>query len=146
MKILPIILLACSPAVMAGDRASAMSEAECMAVNVYHEARGQGTAGMIMVMDTVRNRVASRIYPNTVCEVVYQPWQFSWTRENVEVTNMKTYTKIMRLTNRYMNGSVKPRVRNSLYYHADYIKPHWANNVVQVAHINDHIFYKRKRR
>ena len=45
---------------------------ECLAVNMYHEARDQGTAGRLAVSAVVLNRVRDRRFPNTVCEVVYQ--------------------------------------------------------------------------
>ena len=45
---------------------------ECLAVNMYHEARDQGTAGRLAVSAVVLNRVRDSRFPNTVCEVVYQ--------------------------------------------------------------------------
>ena len=44
---------------------------ECLAVNMYHEARDQGTAGRLAVSAVVLNRVRDSRFPNTVCEVVY---------------------------------------------------------------------------
>ena len=54
-------------------------EAECLALNIYHEARSERTAGMWAVADVTINRVKSISYPDTVCEVVYQgPVYESW--------------------------------------------------------------------
>lgn len=53
-------------------------ELEILALNMYHEARGEGRTGMQMVGEVTLNRVASEEYPDTICEVVYQPGQFSW--------------------------------------------------------------------
>jgi spore germination cell wall hydrolase CwlJ-like protein len=53
--------------------------AQCLAYNMYHEARGQGTAGIYAVSAVVLNRVNDRRFPNTVCEVVEQgPTRESW--------------------------------------------------------------------
>ena len=55
------------------------AEVECLALNIYHEARSERTAGMWAVADVTINRVKSISYPNTVCEVVYQgPVYESW--------------------------------------------------------------------
>ncbi|NIO43392.1 MAG: hypothetical protein GTO41_26515, partial [Burkholderiales bacterium] len=47
-------------------------ELNCLALNVYHEARGEPMAGQYAVAEVTMNRVASRRYPNTVCKVVFQ--------------------------------------------------------------------------
>ena len=54
-------------------------EANCLALNVYYEARSDNLAGMYAVSDVVLNRVRDSRYPNTICEVVYQgPVKESW--------------------------------------------------------------------
>ena len=50
----------------------------CMALNVYFEARDQPLVGQIAVAETVLNRVHSTLFPDTVCEVVYQGEYYSW--------------------------------------------------------------------
>ena len=44
----------------------------CLARNVYHEARGEPAAGQYAVAEVTLNRVASRHFPDTVCDVVYE--------------------------------------------------------------------------
>ena len=52
---------------------------ECLALNMYHEARGQGIAGELAVTAVVLNRVNDKRYPDTVCEVVEEgPTRASW--------------------------------------------------------------------
>ena len=43
---------------------------ECLAMNMYHEARGQGTAGLLAVSSVVMNRVADERFPNNICGVI----------------------------------------------------------------------------
>ena len=64
---------------------------ECLALNMYHEARGQGTAGLFAVSAVVLNRVNDSRFPNSVCEVVEQgPIRESWkTRENKSLPESK---------------------------------------------------------
>ena len=45
---------------------------QCLAMNMYHEARDQGTAGRLAVSAVVLNRVNDSRFPNSVCEVVLQ--------------------------------------------------------------------------
>ena len=45
---------------------------QCLAMNMYHEARDQGTAGKLAVSAVVMNRVNDERFPNSVCEVVLQ--------------------------------------------------------------------------
>lgn len=51
----------------------------CLALNIYHEARGEPIDGQIAVAAVTLNRVQDPRWPDTVCDVVYQPNQFSWT-------------------------------------------------------------------
>lgn len=56
------------------------TEEECLAKNLYYEARGESTPGMIAVANVVLRRVESDAFPDTVCGVVRQDKQFSWYR------------------------------------------------------------------
>jgi len=64
---------------------------ECLALNMYYEARSQGTAGLFAVSAVVLNRVNDSRFPNSVCEVVEQgPIRESWkTRENKSLPESK---------------------------------------------------------
>ena len=63
----------------------------CLALNMYHEARSQGTAGLFAVSAVVLNRVNDKRFPNSVCEVVYQgPTRESWkTRQHKDLPDYK---------------------------------------------------------
>ena len=62
---------------------------ECLAMNMYHEARNQGTAGILAVSAVVFNRVNDSRFPNTICGVVEQgPTRASW--KDPKVRFMKT--------------------------------------------------------
>ena len=52
---------------------------ECMAKNIYFEAKSQSLVGQLAVGLVVLNRVKSKHFPDDVCEVVYQgPVKESW--------------------------------------------------------------------
>lgn len=73
---------------------------KCLAENVYHEARGEPAEGRFAVMFTTLSRMLSptKEFPKSVCGVVYQPWQFSWTMDaglRAAPRNEMQYAKIM---------------------------------------------------
>ena len=49
---------------------------------IHHEAGNQGFNGWIGVGEVVVNRVRSASFPNTIREVVFAPWQFSYFEQN----------------------------------------------------------------
>ena len=44
----------------------------CLAINIYHEARGETVEGKFAVGHVTMNRVNSNRFPNSICKVVYQ--------------------------------------------------------------------------
>lgn len=127
---------------------------KCLAMNVYHEARSEPKSGQYAVAVVTMNRVESARYPDDVCQVVYQrAWSqkykryvsaFSWTtdgKENIpyESTPWKTAFKV---ASEVYYEERPHKVRDALFYHADYVKPRWAANKVRITKIGRHIFYK----
>ena len=55
-------------------------QVHCLAEAVYHESRGEPLDGQAAVARVVMNRTKfPKQFGSTICEVVYQPGQFSWT-------------------------------------------------------------------
>ena len=52
-------------------------EIELLSKIVYLEARGESYEGKVAVLEVIKNRVASGLFPDTIAEVVSQPRQFS---------------------------------------------------------------------
>ena len=106
----------------------------CLALNVYYEARGEPKAGQVAVAEVTMNRVASRLYPNTVCKVVYQKnwdWRrrryvgmFSWTElDETPRLKTKTWQHAWEAAETVYYKRYKPRLSGALFYHAKYIRP-----------------------
>ena len=47
-------------------------ELKCLALNIYHESRGEGGVGMLSVGLVTLNRQQHIQFPDTICQVVYQ--------------------------------------------------------------------------
>ena len=125
----------------------------CLARNIYHEARGEPIAGQHAVAEVTLNRVASRLFPATVCEVVYEKrWDFvrnrsvgafSWTElDSVSKPTGIAWQRAVRAAETVYDRQQDPTVQGALFYHADSIEPGWAKMKKQVAKIGSHIFYK----
>ena len=126
-----------------------MTTAMCLALNVFFEARTEPVMGQLAVIEVTMNRVESRSYPDTVCEVVWDKKQFSWTHDGVhdDPTRMSYLDKLAwedttALVDAYLNGDIDMPSSGATMYHADYVNPYWASSYTPVAKVGSHIFYK----
>jgi len=136
------------------------AEVICLAKNMYFEARNQSTIGQIAVANVTLNRVSSKRFPNTVCEVVYQAkldWRgnprrnachYSWYCDGKSDTvyDRETYLDILKLAT-VVYQSPKNFIdvsQGSTHYHANYATPWWSKNFVQTVIIDDHVFYREE--
>ena len=129
----------------------------CLALNIYFESRNQPIEGQVAVSQVVLERVKSKKYPDTVCEVVFQGPTYSWS-VNYPIKNRCQFSW-------YCDGlSDKPRdeiawlnslevaekvyygltdtVKGATHYHSVKVDPWWAKYKVKVKQIGDHIFYR----
>ena len=115
----------------------------CLAQNIYHEARGEQEAGQLAVAAVTLNRVRSPYYPNTVCEVVWQPWQFSWTRAypEFERVNPRAWNKAWRIARLALRGRHPPGIGRATHFHAHEVQPEWSVGVRPLSRIGRHVFY-----
>jgi hypothetical protein len=60
----------------------AKQETECLATNIYFEARGESVEGQKAVAFVTLNRVESDKFPNDICSVVYQAKHSRWWAEH----------------------------------------------------------------
>ena len=120
-------------------------EANCIAVAVYHEARGESVEGQLAVAQVIMNRAASGKYPASWCGVVKQPWQFSFVRNgqfpSVDESSA-AWRKALGVTRLAVASAVTSVPKECLWYHANYVAPRWSNNLQRVEKIGAHIFYR----
>ena len=121
-------------------------EVICMAENIFHEARNQTIMGMQAVAFVTLNRVDHADYPDTVCYVLYDPFQFSWTLEDVFVNHNNVIEQVawetsLQVAFNVMNSYTYNGMYGVTHYHRSDIKPIWSNNKSIAAVIDDHIFY-----
>ena len=122
-------------------------EANCMAVAVYHEARGETLEGQLAVARVIMNRAVSGKYPTTWCGVVKQPWQFSFVNPRTGVMPgvdeaSAAWRKAQGITRLAMANAVPSVPTDCLWYHANYVSPSWGRRLTTVSQIGAHIFYR----
>ena len=126
---------------------------DCLARNVYYEARGESIAGQYAVAEVTMNRKAARAYPKTVCEVVYQQnWDpirgrfvgaFSWTEFDVLAPPAgEAWRRAQKVAYDVYYERHAPTLDGALHFHATYIRPEWSKERERVARIGRHVFYR----
>lgn len=149
-----LLLLLAGAAFADNDQPSDKDEIHCLALNIYHEARGEPLQGRLAVAFVTMNRVASPHYPDTVCGVVWEKnWssklkryipQFSWTLDGRPDTpyNKKAWKDAVKLAKKVYNDSPRSNVADALFYHTVNTDPYWAAAREPVLTLGRHIFYR----
>lgn len=119
-------------------------DVNCLATAVYHEARGEPIMGQVSVAHIVLNRVDHINYPDDVCGVVYQKSQFSYIEQAAPNYESKAWdSAVEAATFAILNIVDDPTDGADHYYNPALASPQWSNQMIHVATIGQHRFYKR---
>lgn len=115
----------------------------CLTKNIFHEARDQPVKGQKYVALVTQNRVNHVLYPDTYCDVIYEPYQFSWTISPPRINLINSIEAQAWESAAYIAESVMThKIHNHLYgvthYHRVDIDPNWDKS--EVAVVGDHVF------
>ena len=125
-------------------------ELQCLALNIYHEARGEPVDGQVAVGHVVMNRVSSEQFPDTICGVVKQGianklyrCQFTWFCDEFSDSPRegRAWVNSIALAYSVYVGHAKDPTGGALWYHADYVSPWWGRVLKRNRKIGIHIFY-----
>ena len=124
-----------------------MTELMCLAVAIFFEARGEPHTGQELVAEVVMNRVEHERFPDTICGVVYDDNQFSFTHDGLSDSlldypnyeDLKMAVKSLLLAQNYIDGYRLGT--SSTHYHADYVEPFWVDHFEVDGVFGSHIFY-----
>ena len=136
----------------------------CLAEAMYHEARGQGSFGMLAVGIVIKNRVKHSDYPNTICGVVRQGrhWkgvpirnrcQFSYwcdgqpeiflEREKWKKADKKAWVSSFRTAYTLLSTEIYIiGLENATHYHTYRVSPKWSKSLRFCSRIGAHLFYE----
>jgi len=135
-----------------------MSALLCLATAVFFEARGEPIDGKELVANVIINRVEHPSYPDTVCDVVNQPKQFSYTHQLPQKVIKDRNSPKPLFYNSYHdkkaweeskvvaksvidNGVVNPYI---LMYHTTTVDPYWSSHYEVAGLVGNHMFYREK--
>lgn len=144
------------------DMRQVRRELDCLARNIYWEARSEPYHGMVAVAQVTLNRVAHNNFPDDICDVVYQgptraSWkdksvyypvkhrcQFSWycdgKSDRIPSVNQTIFDRCYEVARQVLiEGKRLPDLKHAVFYHADYVSPGW--RYPKLAKIGTHIFY-----
>jgi hypothetical protein len=122
---------------------------DCLASAMWYEA-GDDPAGQRAVGQVVLNRVRHPAFPPSVCGVVFQGseretgCQFTFTCDGAMqrtpseagLARARSQAKAM------LEGKVYPDVGLSTHYHTDWVHPVWSAEMVKLAQVDTHLFFR----
>lgn len=129
-----------------------VSAALCLAINIFHEARGEAVMGQYAVAFVTLNR--AKYDESKVCQEVFKHKQFSWA--NSGVTKQGAGWKLssglvprddyawwmaQRIAVNAMSGRMKDTTQGAHFYHAQHVSPYWKTSMVLSKKVGNHIFY-----
>lgn len=118
------------------------TDIQCLAKNIYHEARGETFEGQLAVAQVTVNRVRSRKFQPTVCGVVHAHRQFSWTLDKrKKIKDSKAWQASLTIARAVLKQGVGLPNFQALYFHTHQVHPRWNRQKRVVAVIGNHIFY-----
>ncbi len=123
------------------------ADLDCMAEALYHEARGEGRQGQMAVAEVILNRVDSGAFPRTVCGVINQPSQFSYTIGGAKpIRNKAAYLRAQDIAAEALAGAPRQLTGGATYFHTPAVSPSWSRRFQRTVQIGRHIFYRTNQR
>ena len=115
------------------------SQIECLSINAYMEARGEGEKGMLGTIFVVLNRTKDSRFPSTPCKVIAQKNQFVWYGKGKTIKEPEMYDKAKQLAYEVIEGKHEDFTRGSLYFNAHHKAP---KGTMCTIRIGNHSFYR----
>ena len=119
-------------------------EMQCLAKNIYHEARGEDIAGMMGVAQVTLNRADTQYRgKKTLCGVVHDSHQFSWTKDiqKTKKLDKPSWQQSLHIAQLVLLGVRIKEIEDSIYFHSHKIKsPIWTKNLSVNKKIGQHIY------
>ena len=113
----------------------------CLATAIYFEARGEDLMGQRAVAQVVINRTEDSRYPDTVCGVVWEPKQFSFTHDGKteKMYEVEARETAMQVAEEALQGNGLNIT--STHYHSTGVKPYWREHFLLDGRVGNHLFY-----
>lgn len=136
-------------------------ELDCLAKNIYFEARSESLAGKLAVGLVVLNRTTSNKFPKQICDVIEQgrytgsqyaekatydskACQFSWYCDGISDTpkDYDAWSESQHIAKIILERKIFDFTDKATHYHSSKINPRWTPGLEKVASIGTHTFYR----
>lgn len=131
-----------------------VKDVNCLAKNIYFEARDQKPKGQIAVALVTINRVKSKRFPNSICKVVEQAnrkngklvlhkCHFSWFCDGKSDTprDKMSWDISLLIARAMLRNPMRDFLHGATHYHRIDVDPYWNKKMLKFSTIGDHIFY-----
>jgi spore germination cell wall hydrolase CwlJ-like protein len=120
-------------------------EMRCLATAVYYESKGEPLEGQLAVAQVILNRRDSGRFASSLCGVVYQRGQFSFTWDGrpdrpADSAMWRTAQAIAVIA---ATDDWREIVPDATHFHARRVSPGWSR-LQRVSAVGNHIFYRMR--
>lgn len=123
---------------------------DCLTAAVFYEAASESLQGQRAVAQVVLNRLRHPAYPKSVCAIVFQgvgltkTCQFTFACDGslARAPSAEGWARARDVASRALAGYVEKSVGGATHYHTIWVAPYWRDELVKVALIGAHIFYR----
>lgn len=120
----------------------------CLALNVYHEARGSTRQDMAGVAWVTKNR--ARYSGKTYCQTIWEPGQYSWTTRSANSLvprEMAAWHRVVGISHQVMQGEIRdPTNGANTFYNSRLGIPRWTANGTGRITIGAHTYVRIRNR
>lgn len=122
----------------------------CLAMNIYHEARGSSLQERLAVAHVTINRTQHSAYDADVCNTIFQYTrqgglkrpQFSWTvRSARHAREPRAWLDSQKLAYQVYQGHTQDPTRGATHFHSRSLQPAWAQKAQHSAVIGHSRFF-----
>lgn len=127
----------------------------CLALNVYHEARGESKVGQRAVAEVTMNRAKTE---HNVCRTVAARKQFSWTSSvfsehsagwylspEAKPVDPRAWGVALSIAKNVLKERPRLLLHGATHFHSITVSPKWMSQMELVATIGNHLFYRERR-
>lgn len=111
----------------------------CLQQNIHYEAGGESFFGKLAVGIVTINRQKAK--NKTICEIVYEPNQFSWTTWVTKPIEKFSVDVVQAALIAEEEMLMLKGLEDAIYFHAKYVYPDWAKKKKYLITIGEHLFY-----
>lgn len=120
----------------------------CLATAIFFEGRNQSVDGQMAIAEVILNRTADPQWPDTICGVVNQRKQFSFTHDGLSDDPTKYIEpnawKIAQIIANDAMAGLNMIGLTSTYYHTTAVHPYWLHGLELDGQIGNHLFYSKE--